>query len=98
MPTVLELYEKLKPKLGDEETRALIEFFDTSIETRAATKQDLQGVESALRQDIQRTESSLREGIHNVKVDLIKWTFGFWIGSIAVLSGIMIALFRAFAE
>ena len=109
MPTVLELYEKLKPKLGDEETRALIEFFDTSIETRAATKQDLQGVESSLRHDLQRTESSLREEIqrvdaslreeiHTVKVDLIKWTFGFWIGSIAVLSGIMIALFRAFAE
>ena len=114
MPTVLELYEKLKPKLGDEETRALLEFLDTSIESRAATKQDLQQSESTLRQEIQRTESALRqdiqrtesalreemfalrEEIHNVKVDLIKWSFGFWIGSIAVLSGIIFALLRAF--
>jgi hypothetical protein len=42
MPTVLELYEKLKPKLGEDETQALLEFVEASIERRAATKRDLQ--------------------------------------------------------
>jgi hypothetical protein len=83
MPTVLELYEKLKPKLGDEEARSLLEFIETSVEHRAATKEDLQ-----------RTELALREEIHNVKVDLLKWSFAFWIGNVAVLSGIMFALVR----
>jgi hypothetical protein len=94
MPTVLELYEKLKPKLGDEEARSLLEFIETSVEHRAATKEDLQRTELALREEIHRVESSLREEIHNVKVDLLKWSFAFWIGNVAVLSGIMFALVR----
>jgi DNA repair exonuclease SbcCD ATPase subunit len=118
MPTVLELYEKLKPKLGEEETRALLEFVEASVDRKAASKEDLQRTasalkedlqrtESALKEDLQRTESSLREEIHrvesslreeiqNVKVDLIKWSFAFWVGAIAVLSGLMLAMLRAF--
>jgi len=30
------------------------------------------------------------------KVDIIKWMFGFWIGTIGVLSGIMFALLNAY--
>jgi hypothetical protein len=85
VPTLLELYEKLKPKLGEEEARSLLEFIEASVERRAATKEDLQGVEAALRGEIQKT-----------KADLIKWTFAFWIGNIAVLSGILFALLRTF--
>ena len=98
MPTVLELYEKLKPKLGEEEARALLEFVDASVERKAATKEDLQRTTSALREDLQRTESTLREEIQKVKVDLIKWSFAFWVGAVAVLSGIIIAIFRAGAD
>jgi hypothetical protein len=39
----------------------------------------------------------LDQKIEAVKADLIKWTFGFWIGNVAVLSGIMFTLLRAFA-
>ncbi len=70
MPTVLELYEKLKPKLGDEEARSLLEFIETSVERRAATKEDLQRTESALTEDLRRTESALREEIHRVREEL----------------------------
>ncbi len=94
MPTLLELYEKLKPKLGDEEARSLLEFIETSVEHRAAGKEDLQRTELALREEIHRVESSVREEIHNVKVDLLKWSFAFWVGNVAALSGIMFALLR----
>jgi hypothetical protein len=159
MPTVLELYEKLKPKLGEEEARALLEFVKASVERRAATKEDLQrtelalreelhrldqalreelrginqalreelrGVDQALREELRRIDQALREELHSMeqtlredlrlmdqtfrgeihridqkievtKADLIKWTFGFWIGNVAVTSGIMFALIRAFA-
>ena len=114
MPTLLELYEKLKPKLGEEEARALLEFVEASVERRAATKEDLRRAEAALKEDLlraeaalkedlRRTEAALREEIHRLdqkidatKADLIKWTFGFWIGNVALLSGIMFALIRAF--
>jgi hypothetical protein len=40
VPTVLDLYEKLKPRLG-EETRALLAFVEAGVERKAATKEDL---------------------------------------------------------
>jgi len=54
MPSLLELYEKLKPKLGEEEARSLLEFIESSIERRAATKDDLERAMAELRQDVQR--------------------------------------------
>jgi hypothetical protein len=126
MPTVLELYEKLKPKLGEEEARALLEFVEASVERRAATKEDLQRTELALREELHRLDQALREELRNLdqtlreelrrvdqdlrgeihrldqkieatKADLIKWMFGFWVGNVAVTTGIMFALLRAFA-
>ena len=103
LPAVLELYEKLKPKLGEEEARALLEFVEASVERKAVTKEDLQRTELTLREELRRIDQALREEIHQLdqkieatKADLIKWTFGFWVGNVAVLSGIMFALLRAF--
>ena len=97
--TVLELYEKLKPKLGEGEARALLEFVETSVEQRAATKEDLQRTASVAREDLQRTasalEAALRKDIQDVRVDLLKWSFAFWVGAIAVLSGIMFTMLRS---
>jgi len=116
MPTVLDLYEKLKPRLGEEEARSLLEFIQTSVDQHAATKADLQRTESALREELHATAASLREEMHataaslreemhataaslreemhKMRAELIKWSFAFWIGNIAVLSGIMLALLR----
>jgi hypothetical protein len=126
MPTVLELYEKLKPKLGEDEAQALIEFVEASVERKAATQEDLLRTEAALKEDLQRMETALRGEIHRLdqrlegtradlgqklegakaefgqkleaaKADLIKWSFAFWIGNVAVMSGIMFVLIRTFA-
>jgi len=116
MPTVLELYEKLKPKLGDEEARSLLEFIESSVEQRAATKADLQQAVSSLREELhlavaslreemrqgdaslreemRQGDASLREEIHKVRADLIKWSFVFWAGNLAALTGIMLTLLR----
>jgi len=123
MPTVLELYEKLKPKLGEEEARSLLEFIESTVEQRAVTKADLQQAiaslreemrqlegalreeirqgDASLREEIRQIDASLREEIHTLRgemykmrADLIKWSFAFWVGNVAVLSGIMFALLR----
>jgi len=64
-----------------------------------ATKEDLQRTELALREEMHRLDQKIeavRVEIAAVKADLIKWAFGFWVGNVAVLSGIMFALLRAF--
>ncbi len=105
MPSVLELYEKLKPKLGEDEARSLLEYVESTVEQRAATRADLERnsgelreefrrVEGGLREEIRRVEGKLREEMHAVKADLIKWSFMFWVGAVAALSGILFALLR----
>jgi predicted Holliday junction resolvase-like endonuclease len=105
MPTVLELYEKLKPKLGEEEARSLLEFIESTVEQRAVTKADLQQaaaslreemrqLEGALREEIWQVDASLGEEIQKARADLIKWSFAFCVGNVAVLSGTMFALLR----
>jgi len=127
MSSVLELYEKLKPKLGEEEARSLLEYVTSTVEQRAATKADLERnagelreqirrvegelreqirrvegelreeirrVEGELREEIRRVEGKLREEMHSMRADLIKWSFVFWAGAVAALSGIFFALVR----
>lgn len=83
MATVLELYEKLKPKLGEAETRSLLEFIETSMQQDAAAKADLQRTEFTLREEthqlaaglrteMQAGDASLGEEIQKVRAELIK--------------------------
>lgn len=70
MPSVLELYEKLKPKLGEQETRSLLEYVESTVEQRAATKADLERNTGELREEIRRREGELREEIRRVEGEL----------------------------
>jgi hypothetical protein len=38
--------------------------------------------------------AELRERIANVRVELIRWMFVFWVGQVAVLGGMLFAWFR----
>jgi hypothetical protein len=100
MSTVLQLYEKLKPKLGEEETRELLEYVDRMVESRAATKADLQQAVTELRgefqREISRVEVGLRKELQDLRTDILKWSFAFWVGNVAALSGILLAMLRAF--
>lgn len=70
MRTVLELYEKLKPKLGEEEARSLLEYMESTVERRAATKEDLLRTETSLREEMVRVQASLRGEIAQVEASL----------------------------
>lgn len=64
MPTVLQLYEKLKPKLGEEEARELLEYVETAVESRAASRADLQQAATELRGELQQAVTELRGELH----------------------------------
>jgi hypothetical protein len=81
MPTALELYEKIRHKLGDEESRNLLEYISTSVEKHAATKEDLGKTEnnlnikfeqlrSANKEDLGKTENNLNTKIEQFRNDL----------------------------
>jgi hypothetical protein len=66
-----------------------------------ALREEIRQGDASLREEIRQIDASLREEIHTLRgemykmrADLIKWSFAFWVGNVAVLSGIMFALLR----
>jgi uncharacterized FlaG/YvyC family protein len=70
MPTAVELYDKLRPKLGDEEAKTLVEYISVSVERHAATKEDIERARGVLKEDIGKVRSELKEDIERVKSEL----------------------------
>ena len=51
----------------------------------------------AVRVEMANGFADLRKEISDGRVDFIKWSFLFWIGHVAVLSGVMALLLRSFS-
>jgi len=68
--------------------------FDSKI--KEANDQNLKVL--ATKEDIANLRTELKTDIANSTADMIKWMFIFWLGSIGVLSGIMITLFNAYLK
>ena len=72
----IRLYDLLRVKLGENEARIFIDNFEESFREKFEEKKDTLA-----------TKTDLAE----VKAEMIKWMFLFWIGGIGVLAGIFIA-------
>jgi hypothetical protein len=57
-------------------------------------REDMHGIDSSLRGEIHR----LREDMQSMKAELIKWSFMFWAGAVAALSGMMFAMWRSLSS
>jgi hypothetical protein len=94
MSTTIELYEKLKPKLGETETRRRLEFIESTVTGTDAATQDvaLLGERSGL--DLSTFEQGMVQGLAKLKSDLIRWTFFFWVSFVVVMTGIIFTLLK----
>jgi hypothetical protein len=75
----IELYEILKAKVGEKEAKALVEYIETKVERKLDEKKDILATKADLA---------------NVKADIIKWMFLFWIGQLTSLMAILQIFFR----
>ncbi|HHT9119478.1 MAG TPA: hypothetical protein ACFYD3_02895 [Candidatus Hypogeohydataceae bacterium YC41] len=99
MPGQLELYEQLKPKLGEKEARDLLEFVRDAVEKGAATKEDILRLEASTKEEllnldrkIESVKNELLKQMEILKGELFKemnshlrWTFAFWATAIATI-------------
>ena len=90
----LQLFQILKQKLGDIEAEVLVTFVDAKI--KEANEQNLKV--AATKEDTLNLRTELKTDIAEAKADIIKWMSIFWIGSVSVISGIMIALLNAYIK
>lgn len=72
--TSIDLYNMLKGKLGDKEAGSLVNYMETKTEDLFLNKMN-----------ILVTKAELAD----VKSDLIKWMFIFWVGQIGVMIAIL---------
>lgn len=79
----LQLFNLLKPSLGEKEAEELVIFVKSEAQA-AAQKQyeyfskDIKTLNDDLHQNFPAKEDLVRE-ISQSKVDMIKWMFGFWV-------------------
>ena len=67
----VDLYEQLKPQLGEEGTKALIEYVDGKIRGEVATKEDLLLLKADLQKEIQGLRAEFKEEIWRLRVLVI---------------------------
>ena len=70
--SAVELYERLKPQLGEHETKSLIEYVDEKIRGEVATKEDIHLVKEELRREIQGVRDELRGDIQKLREEMWK--------------------------
>ena len=63
----------------------------------AAVRQEMANGAAALRQEMANGFAAVRKETSDGRFDLVKWSFLFWVGQIAVLSGVMALLLKSYS-
>lgn len=82
---VLTIPKVLREKLSEEGADALVDIINKANESK---KQNILTLVE------EKFERQLAEEIGKLKAEMIKWMFIFWIGQIAVLTSIMLTIFK----
>ena len=69
--STVELYEQLKPQLGENETKALIEYVDGKIKGEVATKEDMLLLRGDFEKQIQGLRAEFKEEIWRLRMLVI---------------------------
>jgi hypothetical protein len=78
-------------RLMEELSALRIEIAQSQANLKQELKQELHESLTAVRQEI----SGVRQETANFRVEIIRWCFGFWIGQVAVVGGMLAFFLRA---
>jgi hypothetical protein len=88
MPVTPTLLLKLRKTLGDEATTDLVTWVD------GATAREMQLIREMAELHYSRFDARLEQRVAELKAELIKWMFLFWVGTIVPLAGLIVALVK----
>ena len=86
----IQLFQILKQKLGESEAEALVSFVDSKIKDN----NDVNLKVLPTKEDIAKLEGRLEVKIGDVKAEMIKWMFIFWMGQVAVTVGLIMVYLK----
>jgi hypothetical protein len=100
---VADVAPALQARLGPAATAGLLELFDTvhaewrtEVTTAAVERFERRLTEemSSMRVSLAQSEGTLRVEMRDLRVELLKWSFAFWIGQVIATAGIMGVMVR----
>ena len=81
----LKVYKKFKTRPSEPEAAAILEYIDEKTEKKYEEKKDI----LATKEDISKLREELRVEMREIKADMIKWMFIFWIGQLVAIIAII---------
>jgi hypothetical protein len=91
----------LRQRLGDDGAHELAEYvghqgdaWRKDVMTTCTDRIDVRLERFALREDFIKGFSGIREEMAALRVELLRWSFAFWIGQVAATAGLMALLIR----
>ena len=91
----------LRERLGEDATHAFYDYIESSsgnwrrdVTTVCTERMDLRLEHLASRQDLVEGFARVREEMANLRVELLRWSFAFWISQVAATAGLMALLIR----
>ena len=82
--------DRFERRLTDETTKIRVEM----VQGFAALRQEMATGLSQLRQEMTEGFAALRQELAETRVELLKWTFVFWVGQLFALAGFLAVLLR----
>jgi len=95
----MQLFQVLRARLGEREAEAVVNYVDNTLKENnkdmhevnlrtLATKEDLANLRGELREDISNLRGELKTNIAEVKSDVIRWTFAFFVTLMLAILGL----------
>ena len=93
---IVTVEKPLREKLGEDATDALVRLINQAAkEQREESLQFLEEkFERRLTEEISGLKTELVTRIERTRSEMIRWMFIFWVGQVAVLTGILFAFFK----
>lgn len=90
----IHLYELLKAKIGEREAEAFVEILEQKVNIKFEEKSKIFKEDiTSLKEYIDKIFAT-KEDLANIKAEIIKWMFIFWIGQIGVIIAILTVFFK----
>jgi uncharacterized protein YicC (UPF0701 family) len=86
--------EKFERRLTEEAARLEAKISQEVARLEALISQEVARLEAKISQEVARLEAKIETKISEVKADLIRWMFLFWVGQLGAILGILLMFFR----
>jgi hypothetical protein len=84
----IKLFQILKTRVGEPEAEALINFVDTSLKDNNKEIYEMNLRTFATKEELAKVEGRLETKIAEVKSDVIRWTFAFFVTMMLAILGL----------